>query len=247
MKALLEYRASLSLLVALAVLLALAGCGGGGSAPEGGSAEESETPATDQERTDSPAPRAEAPKTPPRPAYETVRKTVPTGTTLQLSLATDLASDTNVVGDRFEARLEEPVVIDRLNVIPAGSTIIGVVTEVQEAKKFTGNAKLTLSFTELQLPTGYRTALNATLVSEGEKTGKKSAAIIGGSAAGGALLGKVIGKDTKGSALGAIIGGAIGAGVAAKKDKELRVPAGTAFVLVTEEPLEIPVRIKVEG
>lgn len=196
----------------------------------------------------SPAPRASAPKpVAPKPAQETVRKTVPAGTTIELSLETDLATDQTRSGERFEARVTEPVFVGSLQAIPAGSVVEGVVTDVKRAKKLTGGATMTLVFREIRLPSGYRAPLAATLTSEGARSGKKSAAIIGGSAAGGAVLGKVIGKDTKDAAIGSIIGGAIGAGIAAGRDKELRIPAGTALVVVTEEPLQVPVRVRAEG
>lgn len=229
----------------LSLALALPGCSSekapSGSEPEEGSGE----PAGDTAPSDSPAPRAYAPK--PKPAFKTVNKTVPAGTILQMVLEDDLGSDTSARGDNFEATITDAIIIDNTRVIPEGSVIEGVVADVQPAKKFSGNARIVLTFRGLTLPGGYRTVLVATLLSEGEKTGKKSAAIIGGSAAGGAILGKAIGGDSKDSAIGAIIGGAIGAGVAASQDKEIQVPAGTTLVLETEEPLQIPVKVRIEG
>jgi hypothetical protein len=224
--------------------LALPGCSSERAPSDAEPAEGVEESTGEDAGSDSPAPRAEAK---PQPAFETVRKTVPAGTTLELELSDTLGSDTSARGDTFQATITDPVLIDNMRVIPAGSVIEGVVADVQPAKKFSGNARIVLTFKALQLPSGYRTALVATLVSEGEKTGKKSGAIIGGSAAGGAVLGKVIGGDSKDGAIGAIIGGAIGAGVAASQDKEIQVPAGTYLILQTEEPLQIPVKVRVEG
>jgi len=195
----------------------------------------------------SPAPKAEAPRpAPARPAQETVRRTVPPGTEIHLTLDTELATDTSLTGDRFEARVSEPVIVEGLSVIPAGSVVEGVLSDVKRAGKMKGGATMTIDFQEIRLPSGYKTGMAASLTSEGAKSGGKSAAIIGGSAVGGAILGKVLGKDTKDAAIGSIIGGAIGAGVAASRDKELRLPAGTALVVVTEEALQIPVKVKVE-
>ncbi len=231
--------------VTLSLALTLPGCSSE-KTPSGTEPEESDgEPAGDTAPSDSPAPRAYAPKR--KPAFETVTKTVPVGTTLQMVLEDDLGSETSARGDSFEATITDAIIIDNTRVIPEGSVIEGVVADVQPAKKFSGNARIVLTFKALSLPNGYRTVLVATLLSEGEKAGKKSAAIIGGSAAGGAVLGKVIGGDSKDSVIGAIIGGAIGAGVAASQDKEIQVPAGTTLVLETEEPLQIPVKVRIEG
>ncbi len=231
--------------VTLSLALTLPGCSSE-KTPSGTESEENDgEPTGDTAPSDSPAPRAYAPK--PKPAFETVNKIVPPGTTLQMVLESDLGSDTSARGDNFAATITDPIMIDNLQVIPEGSIIEGVVADVQPAKKFSGNARIVLTFKGLTLPNGYRTVLVATLLSEGEKTGKKSAAIIGGSAAGGAVVGKAVGGDSKDSAIGAIIGGAIGAGIAASQDKEIQVPAGTVLVLETEEPLQIPVKVRVEG
>ncbi len=243
------------------VALPLAGCGQGAQSPspESGAAEATEpageeaAPTAPVPHTEAPAPapaqpRAAAPRpAAPKPTHETVRMTVPVGTRMQLSLASDLATDANQTGDRFEAEVMEAVYVDDRVVIPAGSVVEGELTEVKRAKKLTGGAGITLAFREIRLPSGYRTRIAARLTSEGAKSGKKSAAIIGGSAAGGAILGKVLGKDSKDAAIGSIIGGAIGAGVAATRDKELRIPAGTTLEVATEEPLQVPVKVKVEG
>lgn len=247
-------------LAAVALSLAVTACGFWKSSETPSGTEtgvQEEQPAGDQPEAQSPAPRAEsrestrpapraqAPR--PKPAQETARTTVPSGTALHLSLETDLATNVNVAGDRFEATVTEPVVVDRTQVIPAGSVVQGVLTQVTPAKKLSGGASMTLEFKEIRLPSGYRTSLAASLTTQGAKTGKKSGAIIGGSAAGGAVLGKIIGHDTKDAVIGSVIGGAIGAGVAASKDKDVRIPAGTALTVMTEQPLQIPVKVKVEG
>jgi hypothetical protein len=176
-----------------------------------------------------------------------MRKTVPAGTRLQLTLESDLATDSSTAGEAFEATLAEPVRVDGLEVLPAGSRVRGEVEEVRKAKKLSGGALLRLAFTEIRLPNGQRAELAASLTIEGPRTGKKSAAIIGGSTAGGAILGRVVGEEGKDAAIGGIIGGAIGAGVAATRDKELRLTAGSALGVDTEAPLQVPVKVKVEG
>lgn len=231
--------------ILLSLALALPGCSAEKAPSETEPAEDNGEPAGDASQSESPAPRAYAPE--PKPTFKTVTKTVPAGTTLQMVLEDDLGSDTSARGDNFAATITDAIIIDNTRVIPEGSVIEGMVADVQPAKKFSGNARIVLTFKALSLPNGYRTVLVATLLSEGEKAGKKSAAIIGGSAAGGAILGKVIGGDSKDGAIGALIGGAIGAGVAASQDKEIQVPAGTILVLETEEPLQIPVKVRIEG
>jgi hypothetical protein len=227
-------------------LFTAAGCGQAGREPAGAG----EAAGAGQEAGPaSPAPRAESKGRPaaPKPAYETVRKTVPAGTRLQLTLESELATDSSAAGEAFEATLAEAVRIDGLEVLPAGSRVRGEIEEVRKAKKLTGGALMRLAFREIRLPSGQKANLAASLTIEGPRTGKQSAAIIGGSTAGGAVLGRVVGEEGKDAAIGGIIGGAIGAGVAATRDKELRLTAGSALGVDTEAPLQIPVKVKVEG
>ncbi len=213
----------------LAVLLAagLSACTSQESSPE----------ATDN-------PQKTSASTAPR-APETVQVTVPRGTELSVTLSTTVGSATSHVGDSVSATTMTPIVVGDRVAIPTGSTIHGQVTGVGPATKGLDISEkggvIVLAFDKVTTPGGQSAALSASLA-DFAKSAKKTAGIIGGSAAGGALLGKILGGDTKDAALGAVLGGGIGTGIAAgTKGKELKIPAGTEFLLTLDEELSISV------
>src|SRR6185436_14790726 len=82
---------------------------------------------------------------------------IPAGTELTLALDSTLSSETSQAGDTFSATVVEAIVVENREVIPAGSTIEGKVTDATPAKRGAGEAKLGLSFSTLRLATGFRT------------------------------------------------------------------------------------------
>jgi hypothetical protein len=173
-----------------------------------------------------------------------VRLSVPQGTEIHLTLSETVSSATSQAGDTFTGRTTDPVVVGNRVAIPVGSTIRGQVTEVIPAKKGLkekGGA-ITLSFDKVETPAGFSAPMSATVASVG-KSGKKTAAIIGGSAAGGAVLGKILGGSTKDAALGAVVGGAVGTGIAAgTRGKEVEIPAGSHLAVTLDQTLTIAVK-----
>ncbi len=247
----------LSLGIAGLMLAALAGCGGQptteneiaqndlGEAmeapappPPSSSSIRSAPPpsaAIPEERRAAPAPRKPSP--PP-----TVTVTVPQGTQMKLAFNTELTSATAVEGDNVTVRLESPLIAGDRVVFPAGSSVQGRVTGVKPASKGfkdTGGA-ISVSFDRIVSPDGRKAAIVAGFTKVAEGSGKKKAAIIGGSAAGGAVLGKVLDKNTAGAAL---IGGAIGTAIAGStKGKEAVLHAGEQLGLALEEPVRVTLR-----
>jgi hypothetical protein len=86
--------------------------------------------------------------TPARPVYRDV--TLPAGTTLPLSLTSSMDSGTSAVEDRVTAELTRPVSIDGREVLPAGASFQGIVTEVDDAGHVKGRASIAFRFTSLQ-------------------------------------------------------------------------------------------------
>lgn len=182
--------------------------------------------------------------TPSRPASETPQThmvSIPAGTELTLALDTTLSSETSHAGDAFSATVVDPIEMDGREVIPAGSTIQGSVTEATPAKRGAGEARLALSFGALRLASGYRTNLVGTFQEISASKKARNAAVIGGSAAGGALLGRILGKDTRSTVIGAIVGGGIGTAVLVGRETEQAVlPSDTPFGIRLEEAIQVP-------
>lgn len=153
------------------------------------------------------------PVEPAEPRFVEVR--VAPGTILGVRLATSVSSDTAELEDRVEATITRDVIADGRVAIPAGTTVLGSVSEVTRGGKFKERARLGIRFHTLVLADGTREAVRVdAIVREGDSPMRESAAKIGGGTVGGAIIGGIMGGRK-----GAILGGAAGAG------------AGTAAVL----------------
>ena len=188
-----------------------------------------------------PAP-AERPAPPP-PAFKEV--TVPAGTVLPIELGTTVGSATSQVEDRVRGTIRRPVVVDGVEVIPAGSTVSGTVTEAERSGRVKGLARVAFRFSSLDVKGDAErlTIRTNSIAREAEATKKQDAAKIGGGAAAGAVIGGLLGGGD-GAAKGAAIGGGAGTGVVlSTRGKEVTVPAGTSVSTKLTEPITMRVRV----
>jgi hypothetical protein len=201
-----------------------------------------------EEVADLPAPTPEEPRREERPEREPIVSvvTVPSGTVLRVEFLENLSSQTSEPGDIFRARVSSDVTADGGQVvIPAGSEVVGVVGEAVPLRKVGGQAKLTLKFTDLVLPTGSTVPIRASFVGQGRNETGKDAATIGGAAAGGAILGRVLSKGnrSRGAIIGAIIGAAAGTAIASRTPgEEVTIDRGTAVDLKLDDDVEVRLR-----
>ncbi|HSG38716.1 MAG TPA: hypothetical protein VLE27_03670 [Thermoanaerobaculia bacterium] len=206
---------------------------------ERGRAEEARIARADPEPEPDPEPAAER-----LPALITTA-TIPTGTTMDVEFAETVASNTHSEGDTFRVRVTSDIREEGHLVIPAGSEILGQVTEaVPVQKKIGGRARLALAFTDLVLPSGTRVPIEASFVQQGRNETGRDAATIGGAAAGGAILGRVLNKGdrSKGGVIGAVIGAAAGAVIASRTPgQEVVFNEGTVVSLRLNDPVEVRV------
>jgi hypothetical protein len=168
--------------------------------------------------------------------------TVPAGTSVLLRWSETVSSRANSAGDVFRTTVDQDVRIAGDVAIPAGSVVIGRVTEAHQPEKVGGRARLSLEFTALELPSGESSAIEAVFAASGKSQNLKDAGIIAGSTVGGAILGEAL-DEGEGGVIGGILGG-IGGAVAASRNKAqaVQIPAGTvmAIELVRAVTLEIP-------
>jgi type IV secretory pathway VirB10-like protein len=168
--------------------------------------------------------------------------TVPSGTVLNVEFSEGLSSARNHVGDTFRTRVMSDITQDGQVVIPRGSEVLGEVSEAVPLKKIGGQAKLTLRFTDLVLPSGATVPIQASFLRQGRNETGRDAATIGGAAAGGAILGRVLGgRDrSRGTLVGAILGAAAGAVIASRTPgEEVVVPDGATVDLVLDQDLRV--------
>ena len=220
------------------------------------------TPApTSKPRTSRPAPRptTPAPKpestTPPRtPSGNTVTPgekssggnvgSIASGTTLTLASASKICTNTNKVGDRFSATLNEAVNGSNGAVIPAGATAVIEVTKLKRSENANDNIEMgfavrTISFGGATYNVdGDVTSAAVDRVRNSTK-GNDAKKVIGGAVL-GAVIGQVIGKDAKGTVIGAAGGAAAGtAAAAATANYEGCVNDGGKIVITLTSPLTI--------
>ena len=89
---------------------------------------------------------------------------VPAGTALMVRLDTTLATFSNRLGDQFQAKVTQPVVVNGATLIPVGATVEGRVTKVSEPRRISGKPSIGILPEAVILPSGERYYLDATLI-----------------------------------------------------------------------------------
>jgi hypothetical protein len=167
--------------------------------------------------------------------------TVPAGTILRLRLEDSVGSDMSRVETPIHARLINPILIGGRTVVPAGSSVRGLVTQATRSGKVKGRARLGMRFHTLESAGDherYHISTNTwSRVAPGTK--KKDAAKIAIPATGGAIVGGIVGGK-KGAAIGAAAGGGGGTAVVlSTRGKEVRLGRGAVLLVRLTEPLRV--------
>lgn len=176
---------------------------------------------------------------------------VPDGYRFLVTLADPLDTATVARGKHFKALLREPIVAPNGQAITGGHWITGHVSEVERGF----NAKLLLSFDEIETPKGW-IPLAATVVEVPSEHGlrkpgpegeierppmdvKRALEGAGIGAAVGASTGEATGGE-KGAAMGAASGAAAGAGLATLADRNILLDKGAQLVLRLDRSIIVP-------
>jgi len=164
------------------------------------------------------------------------RNEVPSGTEIDVRLERELNSDTAQVEDRFTATTLADLYQGNTVLIPAGSTLRGVVSSVQKASRTERKGALTVAFDQISV-NGRTYPIHGTVTQAIESAGVKGEiGKIGAGAGVGAILGGIIG-GAKGALLGVLIGG--GGTIAATEGKDVQLPPGTVLRVRMEQPIQI--------
>ncbi|MBI4534416.1 MAG: hypothetical protein HY711_10775 [Candidatus Melainabacteria bacterium] len=191
----------------------------------------------------------------------------PAGMVIPVSLATAISTQVAKSGDMIQATLNQPVLLGDSQ-IPAGSVVIGTITESKSGGYMGRAGTLGIKFNRLRTPDGLETPITAHIVGgiskysdiagdtsdvvKGEtwKTKVGQAAIRGAVGAGtgaalGTAVGAIAGRSGKAAGRGAWSGTAIGGtvGVAEslllRKGKDVTIASGTQMQLQLDAPLSI--------
>jgi hypothetical protein len=188
--------------------------------------------------------RHAAPATPAPPPAPTFREvTLPAGTTLRLVLENGVGSDSSEVEDTVRAALSRAVSAGDSEVLPQGTEVLGVVTDVDRSGRVKGRAHLAFRFTSLRYDGERYDIRTETVARTAEATKGEDATKIAVGAGAGAALGAVLGGKS-GAAKGAAVGGAGGTGVVlATRGKEVRLGPGTPVTTRLSAPMVVRVRV----
>ena len=141
------------------------------------------------------------------------------GTTLSLSPTSTVCTNTNKVGDKFTATVQNAVTGSNGAVIPAGATVTLTVTNLKRSEN--ANDKIVMEFAVNSVTFGGKTyALDANVESASvdrvrNQPKSKDAQKVAIGAAAGAIAGQILGKNTKSTVIGGAVGAAAGAATAA--------------------------------
>lgn len=168
--------------------------------------------------------------------------TVPEGTDLAVVLDETLSSAQNRSGDKFQASLVSPVVVDDQTVIPQNSRVLGHVVDARPSGRLRGVARLELTLDTLEVDGKSYDIATADQGRVGKNHNKRNGILIGGGAGLGAIIGGVA-TGGVGAAIGAAAGAGAGtAGAAYTGKKDVRVPAETTLTFQLVRPVTIPIK-----
>ncbi len=160
--------------------------------------------------------------------------TVPSGTSLEVTLGTSLSSENASVGDAWSGS-----VLTGRDGIPAGSSVSGTVSAVKAARRG-DRAMLDLELASITVAGRRSTVHGGTESIIAGSTRARNLGAIAASAAGGALAGKAVSGTGKGTLIGAIVGGGVATGVVAASDGyQVSLKPGMALTFTTSAAVAV--------
>jgi len=160
--------------------------------------------------------------------------TIPSGTSLAVTLGTSLSSESASVGDTWTGS-----VLTGRDGIPAGSAVSGTVSAVKAAQKG-DRAMLDLALTSVNVGNHrYAVRGNTEAIIAGSPRARNLGAI-GAATVAGAVIGHAIGGSDKGTIIGGLIGGGAATGVVAEtKGWQVVLKSGTPLTFTTSEAVAV--------
>ena len=212
------------------------------------------TTTTTRPATRTPAPARTTPETGITSSGNTVTRTgagseaklgtIASGSTVNLASGSRVCTNTNHVGDRFDAAVTEAVSGSNGAVIPAGATATVEVTELKRSENANDNVTMGLrvvsfTFGGRTYPVSATTSYAKVDKVRNEPRSKDIQKVAVGAAVGG-ILGQVLGKNTRGTVIGAAAGAAAGAGAAAATaNYEGCVPSGGRITVTLNSATQV--------
>ncbi len=185
------------------------------------------------------------PQPEPNPTLTTSRSRdtmkLPSGTRIMIRTIDAIDSDRNQVGDKFQASVEQPLVVDDVVVVPKGTSVYGRLTQATEAGRIQGRSQLKLELTGIIVNDETIPLVTGEYSVAGSSRGATTAKRVGTGAAVGAVIGAIAGGG-KGAAIGAGVGAGAGTAVQVMtKGEKVHVPSETLLEFVLQQEVRLPV------
>jgi hypothetical protein len=173
-----------------------------------------------------------------KPAYVTI----PAGTLISVRTTEAIDSADSLVGDPFQAALEEPLMLEGNVVVAKDALVYGRLTQAKESGTFAGRSQLRLELTGIVV----NGKMVPVVTGEYKVTGKSRGASTAKRTAGGAAIGAIIGAVADGGE-GAAIGAGVGATAGAGSEiitggAQVKVPSETLLDFTLQQDVSIPTR-----
>lgn len=145
--------------------------------------------------------------------------TVPAGTPITVRLQEHVSSASAEPGQRFEAVLEEPIVVENQVLAPTGTLVRGHVVEARRSGRLRHPGELGLTLDSLVVNQQSIPLVTSDVFARGGSHRRRNWAWIGGGGGGGALIG-ALAAGGKGALIGSGIGAVAGATTALATGKK---------------------------
>ena len=142
----------------------------------------------------------------PAPAPGPTPLVIPAGTSITIRLQQGLSSASSVAGERFDAVLDQPLVVQDQTVVPVGTEVLGHVVVARRSGRLRHPGELALTLDTIVINQQRVPIVTSDIVARGASHKRRDWGWIGGGTGGGALIGALAGGGK-----GALIGGGIGA------------------------------------
>ena len=193
------------------------------------------------------APKPPAPKPPQTvtasasSSYKSL--TVPSGTALPVRITEALSSETAKEGQRFSGFLDTELKVGDVMAAPKASKVYGIVVEAEKAGSMSGQSKLILMLTDIDVNGRVLPVVSNKFKVEGASSGKDTGKKVAGGAGIGAAIG-AIADGGSGAWKGAAVGAAAGtAASAATKGQQVAVDAQALLPFTLAQPVTVPVAV----
>jgi len=163
---------------------------------------------------------------------------VSTGTLLRVRTINPIDVDVSKAGAKYQASLDDPVMVGGAVVIPRGADVVLQAVKVQQSGRMKGSDLIQLKVDSIKVRGTSYPVVSSVAESKGGSEGKSTAKKTLGGAGLGAIIGGIAGGG-KGAAIGAAAGGTGGAILSASGQQHLKIPAETRLEFTLQANLKV--------